>query len=107
MAALVFLAADKASQIPFLPYLPDKVVHFFYYGIMAVLLAHGAGIAWWGIPMLLVPLIGALDEWHQLYVPGRDGSVWDWVADAVGAGLATYLYVRATTNGGRKGRTEH
>ena len=107
MAALVFLAADKAGQIPFLPYLPDKVVHFFYYGIMAVLLAHGAGIAWWGIPMLLVPLIGAFDEWRQLYVPGRDGSVWDWVADAVGAGLATYLYVRATTNGGRKGRTEH
>ena len=65
MAALVFLAADKASQIPFLPYLPDKVVHFFYYGIMAVLLANGAGIAGWGIPMMIAAKL----------IPGRPGAV--------------------------------
>jgi VanZ family protein len=48
----------------------------------------------WGIGMpllaaLLLPLaVGAADEWHQLYLPGRDGSVDDWLADAVGIGLA-------------------
>jgi len=103
MAALLFLEADKAGQIPFLPDVPDKVVHFVHFGVMALLLAHGVGRTWWGIPMLAVPLIGALDEWHQLYVPGRDGSVWDWVADAVGTGVALYFYVRGTA---RKRRTE-
>ena len=37
MVDLVFLAADKAGQIPLLPKLPDKLVHFCYYGIMALL----------------------------------------------------------------------
>jgi VanZ family protein len=96
MAAILFLAADKTGQVPLLQDIPDKLVHGVYFSVMALLLAHGVGRTWWGIPMLLVPLIGALDEWHQLYVPGRDGSVWDWVADAIGTGAALYLYVRAT-----------
>ena len=30
-------------------------------------------------------LIGVVDEWHQLYTPGRSGGdVWDWTADASG-----------------------
>ena len=96
MAATLFLAADKSGQIPLLADIPDKVLHALYFGVMASLLAHGVGRSWWGIPMLIVPLVGAFDEWHQLYVPGRDCSVWDWVADAAGAGIALYLYVRAT-----------
>ena len=96
MAATLFLAADKTGQMPFLADIPDKVLHAVYFGVMAALLAHGVGRSWWGIPMLLVPLVGALDEWHQLYVPGRDSSVWDWVADAVGVSLALWLYVGAT-----------
>ena len=30
-------------------------------------------------------LVGVVDEWHQLYTPGRSGGdVWDWTADACG-----------------------
>jgi VanZ family protein len=96
MAATLFLAADKADQIPLLPELPDKLVHFCYFGVMALLLAHGVGRRWWGLAAVLVPLIGALDEWHQLYVPGRDSSVWDWAADVVGTAAFVYAYVRVT-----------
>ena len=98
MAALLFLAADKADQIPLLPELPDKLVHFCYFGVMALLLVHGLGRrrAWW-LPLVLVPLVGAFDEWHQLYVPGRDGSVYDWVADAAGTVAFVYAYYRVTT----------
>lgn len=32
-------------------------------------------------------LYGALDEWHQSFVPGRTPSVVDWVADVVGVTL--------------------
>jgi VanZ family protein len=92
MAVLLFPGADKASQIPLLPYVPDKVLHFCYYGVMAVLLAHGLGRRWWWIPLGLVPLIGILDEWHQFYVPGRDASAYDWMADVLGTGVGMYGY---------------
>lgn len=32
-------------------------------------------------------LFGALDEWHQSFVPGRVASAWDWAADSIGAAL--------------------
>ncbi len=40
-------------------------------------------------------LYGALDEWHQGFVPGRTPSVVDWVADVVGVtlGYAAALYL--------------
>ena len=41
-----------------------------------------------------VPLVGALDEWHQLYVPGRNSSVFDWMIDAAGAVVAVFVYRR-------------
>jgi len=28
---------------------------------------------------------GALDEWHQYFVPGRAMDFWDWISDSVGA----------------------
>ena len=99
MAALLFLAADKTAQIPLLPELPDKLVHFCYYGVMALLLAHGVGRRWLWLPLVLVPLVGALDEWHQLYVPGRDASVYDWMADVAGTVAFVYAYYRATKRG--------
>ena len=41
-------------------------------------------------------LYGATDEWHQSYVPGRYAEVADWVADTLGALLATVLYAHWT-----------
>ncbi|MEO8164989.1 MAG: VanZ family protein [Betaproteobacteria bacterium] len=97
MAAMLFLEADQAGQMPLLHYIPDKVLHFSYYGVMALVLAYGVGRRWMWIPLLVVPLIGVLDEWHQFYVPGRDTSVWDWVADVAGTAVALYIYARFAT----------
>jgi VanZ family protein len=50
------------------------------------LLALGQG---WRRALLLgvaaASLYGALDEWHQSFVPGRDPDPWDWAADTAGA----------------------
>lgn len=73
----------------------DKFLHALAYlglGILCLRACHG-GIK----PLRLGPAIvaivltagyGALDEFHQSHVPGRDASVADWLADTVGAALA-------------------
>jgi|tagenome__1003787_1003787.scaffolds.fasta_scaffold20977505_6 VanZ family protein len=80
----------------------DKVFHFTAYAILAGLLATSwqlsSGILtsrhlrWvW----CAVAIFGALDELTQIAV-GRDCSIWDWSADAVGAacGLLAFVWLR-------------
>src|SRR4029079_644914 len=102
MAFFVLAGAQKVAQVNHVPHWFHKIEHFFYFGAMAVLLAHGMGRRWFWIALLAVPLFGALDEWHQLYVPGRSGSVWDWSTDLAAAVVAVYLYrlwgLRPNTN---------
>lgn len=94
MAATLFVEAAHIGRINTWPPLVHKVEHFFYYGFMALLFAHGFGRRWHWAALVVVPLIGALDEWHQLYVPLRHGSVYDWMTDAVGTIVAVYVYWR-------------
>ncbi len=74
----------------------DKLGHFVLYGVLGALLARGRGVGE-GIPHAALILAGALygasDEWHQSFVPGRQVSVLDWVADLCGvaAGYWTVL----------------
>jgi VanZ family protein len=72
----------------------DWFVHLGMYGMLGLLLARVAEasawsrrrVAWAG---LFVSAAAALDEVHQLYIPGRNGSLMDWVFDTTGvaAGL--------------------
>jgi VanZ family protein len=70
----------------------DKVAHASVFCVMAVLLRVGMGLPI-AAALVLPMLVGAADEWHQLYLPGRDGSVDDWLADAVGAALGVAIGV--------------
>ena len=92
MAATLFVGAETVAKAPMFPPPFDKLAHFAYYGIIAALLAHGVGLPWLIVPLILVPVIGAGDEWHQSFIPGRDASVWDWVADEAGTVVAVFLY---------------
>ena len=94
MVVTVFVGAETAAKVPLLPPLFDKVAHFGYYGTMAVLLSHGVGLRWLILPLFLVPIFGAADEWHQSTIVGRDASFWDWMADEAGTVVACYLYWR-------------
>jgi len=69
----------------------DKLVHAIAYALMAWLVWHVC--AHWHaarsrmllITVLFCMLYGLSDEWHQSFVPGRDASPWDWLADGFGA----------------------
>lgn len=99
-----------ATSIPNPPVPPglgrfDKVVHFAMYALLAALLvwawADGRPSAIVVIATLLaVAAYGALDEWHQQFIPGRSMELNDWLADSAGAllgVLAATFTLRART----------
>jgi VanZ family protein len=94
MAAMLFVGAETAAEIPLFPPPFDKAAHFGYFLAMGLLAFAGLGARFWwtAIPVLIA--IGAADELHQLTVPGRHGSVWDFVADAVGVAVAVWIKAR-------------
>ena len=69
----------------------DKVVHIIFYGGMLVL----AKLAYPHAPLwkiaIGVLLIGALDEVHQMFVPGRKPGWDDFGADIIGVVVASVM----------------
>ncbi len=73
----------------------DKAVHAVIFGIQALLLrapSRRAPLPASAIAFVGTALWGAIDEFHQGFVPGRSQDVWDWVADISGAALALLLW---------------
>lgn len=46
------------------------------------------------IAFVFAVLFAASDEWHQTFVPGRDGCVQDVLIDTAGASIATLILLR-------------
>ncbi len=75
---------------------PDYVLHGLEYAVLAALsvralakgLFSGVSVAHVAGGITIAVLYGMTDEWHQLQVPGREGSVSDIAADFAGASLA-------------------
>ncbi|MFH1849980.1 MAG: VanZ family protein [archaeon] len=70
-------------------YINDKFLHVIEFGILSVLLywalsgrRHALVIA-----VAAAAIYAATDEIHQLFVPGRSGTVGDFLADCLGAML--------------------
>ena len=81
----------------------DKFLHFAAFAA----LSFTAGLwfsreSWLKLPwrnflicLTVVSAYGALDEFHQYFVPGRDSSVWDWVADTLGGAAGAVVVLLA------------
>ena len=61
----------------------DKAAHFFSFALLGFLFAKTLNNPRLGF--IMAALYGLIDELHQGFVPLRDSSFWDWVADALGA----------------------
>lgn len=78
----------------------DKLKHFGGYFVLATLLHltlhfqrkikkfYQKPLLW---TLIIAAVYGALDEIHQLFVPGRNAELLDWVADISGTLLAVVL----------------
>ena len=80
--------------------LADKILHFLVFGILAIFTVRGfknSGFSfikenYFLFSILICVLYGASDEIHQYFVPGRDASWADWMADTLGIVVMAWLY---------------
>lgn len=91
----------------------DKLAHFLEYGVLGVLLVRAflrtsPGRSPW-FYLILVLVIGAataaVDEVYQ-GTRGREQSLGDWVADAIGLLVVSGVYLRVTGRGGSSTRKD-
>ena len=108
-AGMIFYLSSQShpeEQLPSLVFeeVSDKVLHAVEYGILSVLCyrafrwAAGPAIAQQAVVLAIVTasLYGITDEVHQSFVPLRDSSWQDWLADTIGAiiGATSWRFIR-------------
>lgn len=91
---IYWLSAQPKFDIPQALTFQDKILHFGAYFVMGGLVWRAFGGPSIYIAVTFCWLYGLSDEWHQSYVPGRDSSGWDWLADALGSLTAIFLLQR-------------
>ncbi len=110
LMAGIWIMSDEPSPGMLPPFFEhqDKVVHFLVFALLGAALAPCRGFlrGSWGALLVIGLLWAGLDEIHQSWVPGRDCSAADFLADAAGlpAGMAVFERIRSGT--GRGGKRE-
>lgn len=99
-AAVIFWASSQTREdLPDID-LPniDKVAHLVVYCVLGFLvsraLSWGRGLSWRACAVACVMAVGygLSDETHQLFVEGRFFSMYDFLFDALGAGLGVLFW---------------
>ncbi len=86
-------SAQSQAPVPDLGFTwQDKVYHVCGYGLYGLLtqyaLAERPRLQAVVLTLLIGAVYGALDEWHQSFVPGRSSEIADWLADLLGIVLS-------------------
>lgn len=97
MALIFFLSSQPALPVPLGSWGGDKLAHAAVYAVLGFLLARSLfadRVLTWKRALLVTGLViayGMTDELHQSFVPGRQMSAWDVLADGLGGLLATLV----------------
>lgn len=106
LALCTFIFVQSAFPSPHvLPSWPysDKLAHAGVYGLLAFLLGRALSTnaslernpVWlWGLAVVLTTLYGLSDEWHQSFIAGRTADPADLLADAVGAAVGVWIWLK-------------
>lgn len=104
LAVQVTLTSLPGKTIPVAtPHPWDWAGHLCLYGVLGTLVARAAALRGWRLQRLvwlgvLLSAWAALDELHQLFIPGRDAELGDWLCDTLGASLGIYVGTRLMTS---------
>jgi hypothetical protein len=90
----LFIGGAQPVAVGLVPAPWDKLAHAAVFAVLACAIGYASGLRGWR--MLLVAFgaavaVGALDEWHQMYLPGRSAGLDDLAADAVGAAVGAWI----------------
>jgi VanZ family protein len=90
----------------------DKLIHFMVYGVLSILWLRALKRHWAKVrnkkliflSFLFATLYGISNEIHQHFIPHRDASIADALANGLGAYLFPLLYTKfSRTNNAKKG----
>lgn len=102
--AFIFLLLHLGSQ-PFAVRLfaePwDKLAHFLAFAALTALLWAGTAGRMPLTVIAMVVAIGAIDEWHQSWLPGRSADIYDLLTD-MGAAIIVAAWLQVSTRIGRE-----
>lgn len=97
---ILFILTSLPSGMAITTDVSDKVNHFGAYGLLSVflylnlyfqnkffILKKNPAI----FTVIIASIYGALDEIHQIYVPGRSAELLDWIADLSGYIVAVII----------------
>jgi VanZ family protein len=97
MMLIYFLSSQPSLPAVSLFSGTDLLAHATFYGVLCIFLARSlvpSRVTTWKRVLLLTILVtayGITDEYHQLFVPGRNASLWDMLADGLGGFLAALM----------------
>jgi len=99
---VLFMLSTLPGNDPFLNsiHISDKIKHFIAYFVLGITFCIWIPSKdWFKKPLIysilvvfLCTLFGASDEYHQTFVPGRSGSLYDLAADFAGGLTAVFTY---------------
>ena len=101
---LIFWGSSLPGSTPILQnlekYVWDKLLHLLEYSVLGILLVRAIALSFkyrslehlTFMAFVLGSLYAVSDEWHQSFVPLRDASIYDWMADSMGVLLGAYVF---------------
>jgi VanZ family protein len=92
----LFVLGAQPFAVGLVPAPWDKLAHGGVFAALAIAIGLASGLRGWRMVLLAfggAMLVGWLDEWHQVYLPGRQAGWDDLVADAVGGLLGALLVI--------------
>ena len=103
-AALIsYMSSVPGDNLPDLGVVgADKFTHFIEFLVLGILLARailGQNLKislFWAIALSIIigVFYAAIDEWHQVFIPGRQVDILDFAANIFGMIVGTLLYLR-------------
>ena len=90
----LFVGGAQPVAVNLVPAPWDKLAHASVFALLAIAIGLASGLTGWRMLMLAVfsvLLVGALDEWHQAFLPGRQAGWDDLMADTLGGVLGAGL----------------
>jgi VanZ family protein len=97
--AVIFQLSSQTDPLPAVTErVWDKALHLGAYAALGFLFFRafrGEGANWMAAAVLAfaaTSAYGASDEWHQLFTPGRQSDLADWVADTLGGAMGVMTF---------------